>query len=50
VNEAPSGSRCWIGLRWGFYTALDEGLEACFVGGPVTSITCIRVTRGHSRL
>ena len=27
-----------------------EVLMRCFAGGPVTSATCIGVTRGHSRL
>jgi len=32
--EAPGGSGCRVGLRRGFYTALDEGLEAMICWGP----------------
>jgi len=44
------GFDCSDGLREGFYTALDGGLDAILCRGLVTSATCIGVTCDHSRL
>jgi len=41
---------CSNGLREGFYTAFDGGLDAMLYWGPVTSVTFIGVTRDHLRL
>jgi len=50
VCDAPGDFRSRAGSRGGFYTTLDGGLEAMLFWGPITSETCIGVTRGHSRL
>jgi len=50
VCDALGDFGCRVGSRGGFYIALDGGLDARLCWGPVTSASCIRVTRDHSRL